>query len=303
MYQITRACTKGDLENCKCIESLNSRSSSLDKVNDGGKQEWSGCSDNVLFGYRLSKSFVDSSELYDSLSRRVRILDTEADASRPSALRRNEYRLMNLHNNEVGRRVILKNMKQLCKCHGVSGSCSLKICWKVMPDFRLIGDELMIRYRMAEQIREKRTGERYRKLKMIATRRSTSNNNGLAEPHKMITNYKDELIYIDKSPNFCRRNRRIGSLGTNGRMCSVLDEGITATIATLAAQSRSRNVTWLNLEHEKLRAAQHCDYLCCGRGYHTRQTEIEEDCDCQFQWCCSVKCKKCKRRIVQYFCN
>lgn len=88
--------------------------------------EWTGCSDNVIFGYKLSKTFVDSDEKIVTKSQHF------LDAAKPN-------KLMNIHNNEVGRRIILKNMKQVCKCHGVSGSCSIKVCWKVMPEFRKIG--------------------------------------------------------------------------------------------------------------------------------------------------------------------
>lgn len=47
-------------------------------------------------------------------------------------------------------------MKQLlkteCQCHGVSGSCSIKTCWKVLPPFRAIGDALMIKYNKARLV-------------------------------------------------------------------------------------------------------------------------------------------------------
>lgn len=33
-----------------------------------------------------------------------------------------------------------------CKCHGVSGSCSLKTCWHQLPSFRMIGHELKAKY-------------------------------------------------------------------------------------------------------------------------------------------------------------
>lgn len=37
------------------------------------------------------------------------------------------------------------NLLTDCKCHGVSGSCTLKTCWQRLPPFRKIGDYLMHR--------------------------------------------------------------------------------------------------------------------------------------------------------------
>ncbi|KAF4520643.1 hypothetical protein B566_EDAN007509, partial [Ephemera danica] len=44
--------------------------------------------------------------------------------------------MMNLHNNEAGRRAVIKRTKVTCKCHGVSGSCSLITCWQQLAPFR-----------------------------------------------------------------------------------------------------------------------------------------------------------------------
>lgn len=183
-------------------------------------------------------------------------------------------------------------MKQVCKCHGVSGSCSVKVCWKVMPEFRVIGDELFKRYNYASQIRDVEIKNRVEKLKMIVTRRSLD-----LVTRTQSENLKDQLIYVDKSPNFCRKEPKYMTLGTSGRMCQVMNK----------SNENKRNFFYgLNLnssnaiEYSKL---QNCDYLCCGRGYYSKILEVVEDCDCQFQWCCSVKCKKCKKKIIQYFCN
>lgn len=39
-----------------------------------------------------------------------------------------------------------------CKCHGVSGSCAMKTCWKSLPPFRVIGDVLMKKYNRAKHV-------------------------------------------------------------------------------------------------------------------------------------------------------
>lgn len=34
---------------------------------------------------------------------------------------------------------VVRNMKVTCKCHGVSGSCSLVTCWHQLSNFRVVG--------------------------------------------------------------------------------------------------------------------------------------------------------------------
>lgn len=48
---------------------------------------------------------------------------------------------------------ILHNMQVECKCHGVSGSCELRTCWKVMPPFRRVGIVLKERFDGATEVR------------------------------------------------------------------------------------------------------------------------------------------------------
>ena len=51
-------------------------------------------------------------------------------------------KLVNLWNNAAGRKTVKRKLKLVCKCHGVSGSCAVKICWKEVADFRVVGNAL-----------------------------------------------------------------------------------------------------------------------------------------------------------------
>ena len=48
--------------------------------------------------------------------------------------------------------MILKNVRKQCKCHGMSGSCEIKTCWKVSPDFRVVGDILKKKFEKANKV-------------------------------------------------------------------------------------------------------------------------------------------------------
>lgn len=43
-------------------------------------------------------------------------------------------------------------MREECKCHGMSGSCSVKTCWMRLPNFRVIGDALKDRFDQATRV-------------------------------------------------------------------------------------------------------------------------------------------------------
>ena len=48
-------------------------------------------------------------------------------------------------------------MKLECKCHGVSGSCTIRTCWLAMMDFKRVGAHLRNKYNGATQVSSSET--------------------------------------------------------------------------------------------------------------------------------------------------
>ncbi|XP_045178165.2 protein Wnt-6-like [Mercenaria mercenaria] len=74
----------------------------------------------------------------------------------------------------------------------------------------------------------------------------------------------EELLYAKKSPNFCKERKKYGSLGTQNRLCNP----------------------------DPMRKGS-CKLLCCGRGYNNTQITVQEECRCQFIYCCKIRCDIC----------
>ena len=100
-------------------------------------------------------------------------------------------------------------MRRVCKCHGVSGSCSTKICWQTMQSFREIGRLLKQKFDGASQMKVHK-----RKKRLVPLHKNQK------KPKK------DELVYLSQSPDYCEYNMEFGSLGTQGRQCNKTSVGI-----------------------------------------------------------------------------
>ncbi|XP_041278314.1 protein Wnt-11 isoform X2 [Onychostruthus taczanowskii] len=168
-------------------------------------------------------------------------------------------KLMHLHNSEVGRQVLKASLEMKCKCHGVSGSCSIKTCWKGLQELRDIALDLKTKYLSATKVVHRPMGTRkYLVPKDIDIR-----------PVK-----ETELIYLQSSPDFCMKNEKVGSHGTQDRQCNKTSNGSDS-----------------------------CDLMCCGRGYNPYMDKVVERCHCKYHWCCYVTCKKCERSVERYVCK
>ncbi|XP_006261744.1 protein Wnt-16 [Alligator mississippiensis] len=234
VHSVTRSCSAGNMTECSCDTKLQ---------NGGSASEgwhWGGCSDDIHYGMSFSRKFLDGP------TKNI----TGKDGSGLLA--------MNLHNNEAGRQAVAKLMSVDCRCHGVSGSCAVKTCWKTMSPFEKVGRFLKDKYENSIQISDR--------LKKKILRKEKS--------HRKIPVRKEDLLYINKSPNYCVEDRKLGIRGTRGRECNRTSEGPDG-----------------------------CNLLCCGRGYNTHVVRHVERCECKFVWCCYVRCRQCESMTDVHTCK
>ena len=171
-------------------------------------------------------------------------------------------------------------MTTACKCHGVSGSCSMRTCWVTLPRFRAVGDRLTTRYRRARRVEPIR-GRRAMTPVFLRLRRRRPSRRSLSAVKKPVRRH---LVYLDPSPSYCDPDPVVGSLGTRGRRCNRTagtDGGGGGAVVGAAS----------------------CDAMCCGRGYDTRLYTRRWQCECTFHWCCKVECRSCSERVEEYTCK
>ncbi|XP_076750756.1 wnt oncogene analog 10 [Xylocopa sonorina] len=252
-HSVARACSMGRLLSCGCDPS-SYKGKPPAKVR-GAQWKWGGCSHNLDYGMEFSRQFLDTRERLGDMQSTV-----------------------NLHNNQAGRLAVASNMQVRCKCHGMSGSCELKTCWRVVPDFRIVGKALKDRFRNAVLVVHSNFGSVTPVTRVRGSRRrrpdrqrqrkhrggSSGGGGGGGGRKRRPRELAKQLFYYQKSPNFCERDPSADIPGTAGRRCNKTSSGGDA-----------------------------CNSLCCGRGYNVVRQRRVERCRCKFQWCCSVACQNC----------
>lgn len=168
-------------------------------------------------------------------------------------------------------------VNRTCKCHGVSGSCSVKTCWHKLAVFSDTASVIKSKYDNAIQVNvEIQENSSHLRLATSSSKNQESNRILPQSRAKKATEQlvdqpsvsrnpvvneridRKELIYQQRSPDFCVANP-LGP-GTTDRQCLRGDN---------------------------------CEILCCGRGYNVHRLIVTKPCKCKFIRCCRVECENC----------
>uniref|UniRef100_A0A3P8ZWI3 Protein Wnt n=1 Tax=Esox lucius TaxID=8010 RepID=A0A3P8ZWI3_ESOLU len=177
-HSIARACSSGELPSCSCAPAPAEQA--------GPDFRWGGCGDNLHYGLQMGSAFSDA-------------------PMRNSRSGSQAFRLMHLHNNAVGRQALIDALETKCKCHGVSGSCSVKTCWKGLHDINHIATDLKTKYLSATKVIHRHVGTRKQLVPKELDVRPVR---------------ESELVYLVSSSDYCTPNDKYGSLGTQDRQCN-----------------------------------------------------------------------------------
>ncbi|XP_050308477.1 protein Wnt-11b-1-like isoform X2 [Anthonomus grandis grandis] len=224
-HTLARACASGNLHQCTCAGR---------PTNPNTEQfQWGGCGDNVRWASQFSKKFVDNMEK-KSLEKREKSKEEGSKVAVQEAVA-----VINLHNNKVGRKMISGNLKTQCKCHGVSGSCNIKTCWKALVPIQEIGKQLLQKYTNAREV----------------SRGIVNKLDSKVNSKKVLS--ADQLIYLTKSPDYCTKDEKLGSFGTVGRHCNVSSTGLDSCRILCCGRG------YRTVVEEKIERCQCKFYNCC----------------------------------------
>nr|XP_035980161.1 protein Wnt-9a [Halichoerus grypus] len=230
-HALAKACSAGRMERCTCDEAPD--------LENREAWQWGGCGDNLKYSSKFVKEFLGRRSSKDLRAR------------------------VDFHNNLVGVKVIKAGVETTCKCHGVSGSCTVRTCWRQLAPFHEVGKRLKHKYETALKVGST-TNEATGEAGAISPPRGRAAGTGGSDPLPRTP----DLVHLDDSPSFCLASRF--SPGTAGRRCH-----------------REKN----------------CESICCGRGHNTQSRVVTRPCQCQVRWCCYVECRQCTQREEVYTCK
>ncbi|MBN3299287.1 WNT9A protein, partial [Amia calva] len=199
-HAMAKACSAGRMERCTCDEAPD--------LENRKAWQWGGCGDNLKYSNKFVKEF---------LGKKSKDLRGRVD----------------MHNTNVGMKVIKAGVETTCKCHGVSGSCTVQTCWRQLSPFHEIGKQLKQRYETSIRVGSL-TNEATGEGEISPARLQPSPGPSDQIPRTM------DLIHIEDSPSFCKMSKF--SPGTWGRKC-YKDKNCDSICCDRGHNTQSRVVT------------------------------------------------------------
>ena len=191
---------------------------------------------------------------------------------------------------------VMNHMGSRCRCHGISGTCTLRTCWSKLPLFNTVRWRLRNRYDTAVRVEGREDGSTFVPVRRRGrggkrrSRRSASATNTVGDDSKRRNRNSsfrrsrrgsidleitpEDLLFVRPSPAFCRRSVRRGSLGTVDRVCNPSIRGIGS-----------------------------CAYLCCGRGHRQERKTVWKKCKCRLVNRFNIICDNCRVNETRYYCR
>lgn len=167
-------------------------------------------------------------------------------------------------------------VSSILQCHGLSGSCTMKTCWMKLPSFAEVALRLRRRFDGASKVIARNDGTSF-----------------MTEGLSIKPPTKQDLVYTDESPDFCRPNKQTGSLGK--------------TILSTARWNNLRKTNFPGVHNRECNITSSeedgCEILCCNHGYQRSVTFVKSNCKCRFIWCCDVVCSTCTEKKEIYTCR
>ncbi|XP_052285107.1 protein Wnt-9a-like isoform X2 [Dreissena polymorpha] len=278
VHTFARACSRGTIERCTCDEakSLKNEEAWL----------WGGCGDNVRFGLKFSRRFLRAGK------RRGKDIRARVDQ----------------HNIKLGRKVVKAEVKTRCKCHGISGSCTVRTCWRQLATFLDIGNILKAKYENSYKVLtftndatgkspisndvtlENNSGNIVRPLQLKELTGDNRTDRGTVNNRFRKSKSKRDRTSVQTS----NKNRNSdGDIAPSSNSMVHLEDSPTYCEASPYSKGTRGRVC------DKTS----CDVMCCGRGYNIRSTIVRRACQCQVHWCCYVDCKQCINEEEVFLCK
>ncbi|CAK1549655.1 unnamed protein product [Leptosia nina] len=161
-HAVARGCASGELTKCSCLGTFKNSSWQI-----------KGCGDDFKYGKRVTKNFLDLKHAGNDQIGEILKQDVN-----------------------IGMDSIGEQLKEVCKCHGFSGSCTTKTCWKKLSPFNSAMGLLKKHYHHAMK----------KKFVNYTTKRAIT-----PKVKKKLEKGRNNLVYLQKTPNLC--------VSTKGRAC------------------------------------------------------------------------------------